>query len=112
MNQGAKVGIGVTGGYLLGRQHKLKLALGMGAWLLGKRLSLNPSTLAMQGADLVRANPELNKLGDEVRGQLLTAGRRAASAAVQSRADSLADAIRARRESLDNGQSADSQESS
>src|SRR5206468_1907654 len=72
-------GMGVGGGYALGRRKKLKLAVGLGAWLLGKRIRLDPQALLMEGLQKLAENPDVMKLSDEVRGQLFQAARSAAT---------------------------------
>jgi hypothetical protein len=101
MNNAVKLGVGVTGGYLLGRTKKLKLAIGLGAWLVGKRLDLSPSQLAMQGLGQLRQTPEFADLSDRLRSEVGSAGKRALTAAATSRMDSLADRLRDRNEGVD-----------
>jgi len=93
MNNAAKLGAGVAGGYLLGRTKKLKLAIGLGAWMMGKRLNLSPTQLAMQGFGQLKDTPEFLDLTERLRGEVGGAGRRAISAVAMSRMDSLADRL-------------------
>jgi len=93
MNNAARLGAGVAGGYLLGRTKKLKLAIGLGAWLMGKRLNLSPSQLAIQGLGQLRDTPEFLDLTERLRGEVGGAGRRALAAVAMSRMDSLADRL-------------------
>lgn len=93
MNNAARLGAGVAGGYLLGRTKKLKLAIGLGAWLMGKRLNLSPTQLAMQGLGQLRDTPEFLDLTERLRGEVGGAGRRALAAVAMSRMDSLADRL-------------------
>ena len=79
MNNAAKLGVGVAGGYLLGRTKKLKLAIGLGAMLAGKRLNISPSQLAMQGLGQLRESPEFADLTDRLRTEVGGAGKRACS---------------------------------
>src|SRR3954465_9567379 len=101
MNNAAKLGAGVAGGYLLGRTKKLKLAIGLGAWLMGKRLQMSPSQLAMQGFGALRQSPEFADITDRLRNEVGGAGRKALSAAASSRMESLADRLRDRNEGID-----------
>src|SRR3954447_19817468 len=101
MNNAAKLGAGVAGGYLLGRTKKLKLAVGLGAWLMGKRLQMSPGQLAMQGFGALRQSPEFAEITDRLRNEVGGAGRKALSAAATSRMESLADKLRDRNEGLD-----------
>src|SRR3954447_16770462 len=94
MNNAAKLGAGVAGGYLLGRTKKLKLALGLGAWLMGKRLNISPGQLAMQGFGALKESPEFGDLSERLRSEVGGAGKRALAAAATSRMDSMADRLR------------------
>src|SRR3954453_9082307 len=107
MNNAAKLGAGVAGGYLLGRTKKLKLAIGLGAWLMGKRLQMSPSQLAMQGFGALRQSPEFAEITDRLRNEVGGAGRKALSAAATSRMESLADKLRDRNEGLDDDEDED-----
>src|SRR3954462_436676 len=100
MNNAAKLGAGVAGGYLLGRTKKLKLAVGLGAWLMGKRLQMSPGQLAMQGLGQPRQSPEFAEITDRLRNEVGGAGRKALSAAATSRMESLADRLRDRNEGV------------
>src|SRR5438270_3014711 len=101
MNNAAKLGAGVAGGYLLGRTKKLKLAIGLGAWLMGKRLQMSPGQLAMQGLGQLRQSPEFAEITDRLRNEVGGAGRKALSAAATSRMETLADRLRDRNEGID-----------
>src|SRR3954454_20690582 len=100
MNNAARLGAGVAGGYLLGRTKKLKLAIGLGAWLMGKRLQMSPGQLAMQGLGQLRQSPEFGEITDRLRNEVGGAGRKALSAAATSRMESLADRLRDRNEGV------------
>src|SRR3954467_12272119 len=100
MNNAAKLGAGVAGGYLLGRTKKLKLAVGLGAWLMGKRLQMSPGQLAMQGLGQLRQSPEFAEITDGLRNEVGGAGRKALSAAATSRMESLADRLRDRNDGV------------
>src|SRR3954452_12066133 len=100
MNNAAKLGAGVAGGYLLGRTKKLKLAIGLGAWLMGKRLQMSPGQLAMQGLGQLRQSPEFAEITDRLRNEVGGAGRKALSAAATSRMESLADRLRDRNDGV------------
>src|SRR3954468_3254125 len=101
MNNAAKLGAGVAGGYLLGRTKKLKLAIGLGAWLMGKRLQMAPSQLAMQGLGQLRQSPEFAEITDRLRNEVGGAGRKALARAATSRMESLADRLHDRNEGVD-----------
>ena len=94
MNNAVKLGAGVAGGYVLGRTKKLKLAVGLGAWLIGKKLDLSPTQLAMSGFGQLKDTPEFAELSDRLRNEVGGAGKRALSAAATSRIDGWADRLR------------------
>ena len=96
MNTGARVGLAVAAGYLLGRLHKMKWALGLAALAGGRRLPGGPGGLVQQGAKLLASSPEFTKLTDEMKGRLVDAGKAAAAAAVSSKIDSLSESLRER----------------
>ncbi|MFE4857900.1 hypothetical protein [Streptomyces sp. NPDC056670] len=103
MSDNAKIGMAVAGGYLLGRTKKARLALGLGMYLAGKKLSLDPK----QMLQLVKDNPVLSGLSDQVRTELVGATKSAATAALTKRAGSLADSLRDRTQALQSGQDAE-----
>jgi hypothetical protein len=100
MNSGACLGLAVAAGYLLGRFHKMKWALGLAALAGGRRLPSGPGALVQQGAKLLTSSPELTKLTDEMKGRLVDAGKAAAVAAVSSKINSLSDGLRERSDAM------------
>ncbi|WDV33147.1 hypothetical protein OIM90_23090 [Streptomyces sp. AD16] len=98
MNDTNKVALAtaVAAGYALGRTRKAKLALTVGTYLAGRRFKLSPQELVTEGVNRLRETPQFNALSDQVRGDLLTAGRTALTAAADRRFDSLADSLRER----------------
>ena len=100
MNATARIAAAVAGGYLLGRTKKLKLAITVGSMLAGQRISTNPRELLRQGAQLIESNPELSKLSDQVRSQLVQALRAAAVSTASDSMNQLSDAIHSRTERL------------
>ena len=100
MNTGARLGLAVTAGYVLGRFHKMKWALAV-ATLAGRgRLPGGSGGLLQQGAKLLTSSPEFTKLTEEMRGRLVEAGKAAAVAAVSSRIDSLSEGLRERTDAM------------
>ncbi|GEL17581.1 hypothetical protein [Pseudonocardia asaccharolytica] len=99
MKCGARIALGVAGGYLLGRTKKMKLALMLGGLAAGQRAG-GPSEILAQGTKLVKASPELTRLVDEMRGRLLDAGKGAAMAVATRQVESLTDKVGQRVESL------------
>jgi hypothetical protein len=100
MNTGARVGLAVTAGYLLGRFHKMKWALGVAALAGRGKLPGGAGGLVQQGAKLLTSSPELTKLTDEMKGRLVDAGKAAAVAAVSSKIDSLSEGLRERSDAM------------
>ncbi|NED85962.1 hypothetical protein G3I76_38480, partial [Streptomyces sp. SID11233] len=72
------LGTALIGGYLLGRTRKARLALVVASCLAGKRLNLTPQDLLTAGVRKLRETPQFAELSDQVREELLTAGRTAA----------------------------------
>jgi hypothetical protein len=99
MKCGARVAMGVAGGYLLGRTKKMKLALMLGGMAAGRRAG-GPGELLAQGSKLLERSPELAALTDQVRGRLLDAGKGAAMAVAARQVESLTDRVGKRVESL------------
>jgi hypothetical protein len=99
MKCGARVAMGVAGGYLLGRTKKMKLALMLGGMAAGRRAG-GPGELLAQGSKLLEHSPELAALTDQVRGRLLDAGKGAAMAVAARQVESLTDRVGKRVESL------------
>src|SRR6185503_7986019 len=100
MNESAKVGLAVAGGYLLGRTKKAKLAISLGTWLIGKRLNVDPKELGKQALGQLAQRPEVAKLAGDVRGELFQAGKAAAKTAMTGRLERLAEGLEARTERL------------
>ncbi|MFI1396642.1 hypothetical protein [Streptomyces sp. NPDC020681] len=90
-----QVALALAGGYILGRAHKMRWALALaGATAAGK--GLGAGRIAAGAAK----SPELARLTQDLRGQLATAGRKAAVATASNRIDSLSDRLQSRAESL------------
>jgi hypothetical protein len=100
MNTGARVGLAVAAGYLLGRFHKMKWALGVAALAGRRQLPGGAGGLVQQGAKLLTSSPEFAKLTDEMKGRLVEAGKAAAVAAVSSKIDSLSEGLRERSDAM------------
>ncbi|MET9351929.1 hypothetical protein ABZY14_02775 [Streptomyces sp. NPDC006617] len=90
----------VAGGYLLGRTKKAKLAFAVGSYLVGRRVGLSPGQVLGQGLGSLQRAPQFQELTDQVRGELLTAGRAAVTAAANRRLTTLADTLRDRTDAL------------
>ncbi|MET9191174.1 hypothetical protein GUR47_05165 [Streptomyces tendae] len=90
----------VAGGYLLGRTKKAKLAFAVGSYLVGRRVGLSPGQVLGQGLGSLQRAPQFQELSEQVRGELLTAGRAAVTAAANRRLTGLADTLRDRTDAL------------
>jgi len=100
MKTGARVGLAIAAGYLLGRLHKMKWALALATLAGRKRLSGGSAGLLEQGAKFLASSPELAKLTEEMRSQLVEAGKAAAVAAVSSKINSLSDELHDRSQAM------------
>lgn len=88
MKCGARVALGVAGGYFLGRTKKMKLALMLAGMAAGRQAG-GPGALLEQGKKLLDASPELLRLTDDVKGRLLDAGKGAALAVATRQVEAL-----------------------
>lgn len=100
MNTGTKIGAAVLGGYLLGRRRKAKLALAFGGWMVGKKLNLDPKALAAQLGKEVQSSPQFGELRNQLRNEVVTVGRTAATDLIAAQTNRLADTLHERTESL------------
>jgi hypothetical protein len=100
MNTGAKIATAVVGGYVLGRRKKAKLAITMGAWLIGKNLKLDPKNLVTEVTRQLTSSPQLSGLRDQVRDEMLTAGKTMATAIVARQVGKMTSSLQDRTESL------------
>ena len=96
MMTNGKIAVAVAGGYLLGRTKKMKLALGLGMLLAGKKITLDPQQLARAVAD----SPLLSGLNAQARKELSGAAKSAATSALSTRMNGLADSLHERTLSL------------
>ncbi|MEU1981126.1 hypothetical protein [Nocardia sp. NPDC019395] len=88
MKGGARIAIGVGVGYLLGRTRKMRWALALAGAAMSKRSSGVAGELLEQGAASLKS-PELTKITETVRGELVDAVRSAAVTAASNRVDAL-----------------------
>ncbi|WP_328673326.1 hypothetical protein [Streptomyces sp. NBC_00328] len=70
----------VAGGYLLGRMKKGRLTFAVATCLAGRRFGLDPQQLATEGLKRLSAVPAVAELQEQVRGELMNAGRQALAA--------------------------------
>ncbi|MGP4083622.1 hypothetical protein [Streptomyces sp. KR55] len=84
----AKIGTALIGGYVLGRRRKAGVALGLALAMAARRA---------KGGDLAKAlTPVLGNLNRQVRTELTSASKAAASSVLSAQADHLADALHER----------------
>ncbi|HET8599724.1 MAG TPA: hypothetical protein VFL99_05305 [Segeticoccus sp.] len=100
MGPGVRIVAAVASGYLLGRRHKLRLAIAVGGLIAGKKLSTNPRQLARQAQELVENNPQLAELSEQVRTQLFEAARLAAVKVATDRVTGLTENLQGRTKQL------------
>ncbi|WP_406864494.1 hypothetical protein ABZO31_30220 [Streptomyces sp. HUAS MG47] len=93
----AVIGTALVGGYVLGRTKKGKLALGLAMAMAGSRIK--PVQLGKSLAN----SPFLSNVNDQVRGELMTAGKSAATTVLNAKAEHLADALHDRTDGLREG---------
>jgi hypothetical protein len=113
MKGGAQVALAVGVGYILGRRRKMRLAtmLAVGA-ATGGLGGLGPAVLKrgmkyLGSTDVAGAlGPQVNEIVSTIRGDLLDAGKAAATSAVSSRIDSLSDTLHDRAETFRNPEAA------
>lgn len=86
----------LVGGYLLGRTKKAKMAIGVGMFLAGRRLDLDPRRLGK----LLAASPVTGALSEQIRRELFEATKSAAAQALTQRATGLADSLQQRTRAL------------
>ncbi|WOX20394.1 hypothetical protein [Streptomyces solicathayae] len=97
----AKIGTALVGGYVLGRTKKAKLAFGLAMALAGSRIK--PGQLGKS----IAKSPLLSNVNQQVRGELVTAGKAAATTVLNAKAEHLADALHKRTEGLREGEHED-----
>ncbi|MDQ0380509.1 hypothetical protein [Amycolatopsis thermophila] len=93
MKAGARVAAAVAAGYLLGRTKKMRLALMIAAAGATGKANLSPGKLLQNGLSQLGSSPELGKLADLARDELLGAAKAAAVTAASSRIESLSDRL-------------------
>ena len=98
MKTGVQIGVAVAAGYVLGRFHKLKWAVALGTMAGRKKLAGQQSALLAKGAELLGS--ELGPVTQQLRGQLVEAGKAAAVTAVSGKINSLSDSLQERSQGL------------
>jgi hypothetical protein len=90
---GPQVVVAVGLGYLLGRTKKMRLALMIAAAGATGKMGVGPRQLLQQGYKRLAASPELGKITDSLRGELLDAAKAAAMTAATGKIESLNDRL-------------------
>ncbi|MFF7753349.1 hypothetical protein ACFZCP_29910 [Streptomyces sp. NPDC007971] len=96
MTKNVKIAVALLGGYVLGRTKKAKMALGLGMFLAGKKIDLDPRNIGK----LLANSPALGGLNQQVRSELVDATRSAATEALTQRAAGLASSLAKRTQAL------------
>jgi hypothetical protein len=99
-NTKAALAAGIAGGYVLGRTKKAKLAFAVATYLAGRRFALKPRDLVKAGLHSVRQHPQLSHVSEQLREEVVQAGRSAVTAAAGHRVEAMADALRTRTEAI------------
>ncbi|MGW7284143.1 histone protein [Streptomyces sp. NPDC054847] len=100
----------VAGGYVLGRTKKGRMAFAVGTYLAGRRAGLDPQKMLTQGVKTLKDAPQLAGLGDQLRGELMEAGRQALAATADRKMAGLADALHERTLRLEDRDEGDGKE--
>src|SRR5690348_15741131 len=93
MSNGAKVAMAVGAGYMLGRTKKMRLALMLAAAGVTGKFPSSPTALVGKGLQSLGASADVSQLTEQLRGELLAAGRAAALSAATSQIESLNDRL-------------------
>src|SRR5690349_20753938 len=89
MSNGAKVAMAVGAGYMLGRTKKMRLALMLAAAGITGKFPSSPTALVGKGLQSLGASADVSQLTEQLRSELLTAGRAAALSAATNQIESL-----------------------
>jgi hypothetical protein len=113
MKGGAQTAVAIGVGYYLGRRRKMRaataLALGAATGGLGRLgpVALKRGAKLLSNTDIAGSlGPQVNEIVETMRGDLLDAGKAAATAAVTNRLESFADNLHTRAETLRNPEAA------
>src|SRR5690242_20124327 len=93
MNNETKIAVGVAGGYVLGRFHKMKLAFLLAGVLAGRQLRMTRMDLLKRAAGALLSNREVSRLTDMARDRLVEAGKAAAAGVIRGRVSALTNRI-------------------
>ncbi|MEH0969694.1 hypothetical protein V6U77_00940 [Micromonospora sp. CPCC 205546] len=99
MKSGARIGLAVGFGYLLGRRRKLRTALTLAAAVAAGRASREPGGLLKAGGNLLKSSPQLGTIG-RLGAPLASASKAAATAAAGSGVDAISGKLRGSADAL------------
>ncbi|MFD8544817.1 histone protein [Streptomyces sp. NPDC059649] len=105
MNERTKIMLAaaVAGGYVLGRTKKGRLAFTAASYLAGRQSGLDPRQLVSDSVRKLGEIPQVADLGDQLRGEVMGAGRKALAAAANRQLSSLAETLHERTRLLELG---------
>ncbi|ABG92039.1 conserved hypothetical protein [Rhodococcus jostii RHA1] len=89
MKTKGQVALAVGAGYMLGRTHRMKMALMLAAAGATGRFPGGPRDLLERGTKMLASSPEFAKISDSVREELINAAKAAAVTAASQRINSL-----------------------
>lgn len=95
--------VALVGGYVLGRTKKARLALTVASYIAGRQFGLEPRQLVNQGVRKLGEIPQVAELGEQLRGEVMAAGREAVTATADRRLTAFADSLRERTLQLESG---------
>ena len=117
MKKASNVALAIGAGYLLGRKHKLRLALAVAGVAATGKLGSVATQAVKRGGSLAGSSEALGKLSPElagvmgtVRGDLAEAGKAAVRAAATNRINRLTDSLHERAEDIRNPRDEDEDE--
>ncbi|WP_051832381.1 hypothetical protein [Streptomyces katrae] len=96
MNNRMAIGLAVGAGYVLGRTRKAKLALGLGALVMGRRLTPDAAAVGSFLGDRLGDHPRFKDLREQLREDLAGVGSAAVGALVDRQLEAVADRLHAR----------------
>jgi hypothetical protein len=100
MSNKVRIAFAVLAGYYLGRRRKLRMAAALAAAGLAGRAHGGEGGLLAQGIKVLGSSPEIGRITDRLRGDLMEVGKAAAVAATSRQIDSLSNKLHDRADAL------------
>ncbi|MFB4277939.1 MULTISPECIES: hypothetical protein [unclassified Nonomuraea] len=100
MKDTGKVALAAIGGYCLGRQRKLRMAIALASAGAVRKIRRDRGGLVEQGRTALSSSPELADLTSRLKGELLDVAKAAAVAAVTKQIESLTARLNEQTETL------------